>query len=87
MFEFLSRHRTGLTFIVIALVLLSAIAAQVPSPDHPSLLAWGLYAIVSPIQQGIAYSIVGVNELWSHYVALQEVETENTELKAKVAEL
>ena len=87
MIEFLLRHRTGLTFVTIVLVLLSAVAAQVPTPDHPSLLAWGLYAIVSPIQQGIAYSIVGAADLWAHYVGLQEVESENTELKAKVADL
>ena len=39
------------------------------------------------IQQGIAYAIVGAADLWDHYVALQQVESENTELKAKVTEL
>ena len=85
MFEFIARHRTGLTFVLIVLVLLSAIAAQVPAPDHPSLLAWGLYAVVSPIQQVIAYAIVGAGHLFDEYVNLRDVQRENEALKDELS--
>lgn len=81
MFEFIARHRTGLTFIVLVLGFLSMIAAQVPAPDHPSLLAWVLYGIVSPVQQGFAAVANGVNGLLAQYVTLHNVQAENSRLR------
>lgn len=85
MFEFLSRHKTGLTFTVLIIFLLSTIAAQIPSPDHPSILAWAVYGVVSPFQQGIAYTIIGVGDLWEDYIEFREIKQENAALKKELS--
>jgi rod shape-determining protein MreC len=87
MIDFLSRHRTGLTFAVIVMFLFSTIASQVPAPDHPSLLAWGVYAVVSPVQQVISYMIVGARNVWESYVDLRSARAENAALSKEVSEL
>lgn len=87
MIDFIIRHRDGLAFIAIVLILLSSIAAQVPAPDHPSMLAWGVYAVVSPLQQVIAYAFVGARELWSEYVDLRAVRNENVTLREELTNL
>ena len=38
MIGFILRHNTGITYIVIVVILVSTVAAQVPTPKHPSLL-------------------------------------------------
>ncbi len=87
MIGFILRRKTGLTFILIVAVLLSTIAAQVPAPRHPSLLAWAIYAVFSPLQQAVSYVIVGSRDIWSNYVDLREVREENETLREEIAGL
>jgi rod shape-determining protein MreC len=87
MIGFLTRHRTGFTFVAIVIILLSIIAGQVPAPEHPSLLAWGLYAIVSPVQQTAAYAVYGAVDIWENYIDLRSVSEENEALKKELSEL
>lgn len=87
MLEILSQYRTGITCIVLSAVLLSLIAAQVPAPKHPSVLAWAFYAVVSPFQQVAAYTISGAASIWDEYVMLHDVRLENRELKKELARL
>jgi len=87
MIGFIRRHRTGLTFITIVVILISSIAAQVPTSNHPSLLAWVVYSVVSPVQQVISYTIVGARDIWFEYVDLRGVRQENKLLRDEVAKL
>jgi rod shape-determining protein MreC len=87
MIRFFQRHKTGITFIAIIILLISSIAAQVPSPEHPSLLAWAIYSVVSPLQQTIAYAIIGAENVWFDYVDLRSVHQENKALRSEVAAL
>lgn len=86
MISFILRHKTGLTFILIVVVLVSTIAGQVPAPSHPSLLAWTIYAVVSPIQHAVSYLVVGVSSLWEDYLDLRTVRDENKALKKSLIE-
>ncbi|HUX06622.1 MAG TPA: rod shape-determining protein MreC [Acidobacteriota bacterium] len=87
MIGFILRHKTGLSFILIVAVLLSTIAAQVPAPRHPSVLAWAIYAVFSPLQQTVSYVIVGTRDVWSNYVDLRDVRKENETLRGEIAGL
>jgi rod shape-determining protein MreC len=87
MFEFLSRYRTGITCLVLSTVLLTVIAGQVPAQQHPSVLAWALYAVISPFQQVTAYMVTGATDLWEEYLQLHDVRLENRELKRELARL
>jgi rod shape-determining protein MreC len=87
MIGFVLRHKTGLVFIVIVAGLLSAIAAQVPAPRHPSMLAWAIYAVLSPLQQAAAYVIVGAGDIWDNYIDLRGVREENKALRKELGGL
>ena len=84
MFSFIARHKTGLTFILIILFLFSSIAGQVPAPEHPSLLAWVIYTVVSPFQHAASYLVVGVSSVWEEYIDLRGVREENEILRQEV---
>jgi rod shape-determining protein MreC len=87
MIGFILRHKTGLTFILIVTVLLSTIAAQIPAPRHPSLLAWAIFSVLSPLQQGAAYVIIGAENLWTEYIDLRGVREENKALREELGKL
>ena len=87
MINFILRHRTGLTFIATVLVLLSLVAGQVPTPEHQSVLVWAVYAVISPVEQAISHIIIGAGGLWSDYVDLRNVRSENKVLRQEVARL
>jgi len=87
MLDYLARFRAGITCLVLSAILLSVIAAQVPAPEHPSFLAWGVYALISPFQQATAYTVTGVTSIWEEYISLHDVRLENQELKEELARL
>lgn len=84
MFDFIARHKTGLTFLALVLGFLSMIAAQVPAPDHPSLLAWIFYGIVSPVQQAFTAVATNMHGLLDQYVILHNVQNENLKLREEL---
>lgn len=87
MIGFILRHNTGITYIVIVVILVSTVAAQVPAPKHPSLLAWIVYSVFSPVQQAVSYVFVGARDLWTDYVDLRDVREENELLRSELAKL
>lgn len=87
MFPFLRRHKTSLAYIAIVLVLVSVIAAQVPAGRQQSLLAWGVLAVIAPVQQVVFYALAGASEIWKGYIDLRETHLENAELRREIASL
>ena len=85
MLNFITRHKTGIVFILAFIFLLSLIASQITAPDKSSVLTWVVYSAVSPIQQALSYVIVGANELWENYFDLQDVRNQNEVLRTELA--
>jgi rod shape-determining protein MreC len=67
---------TGLLIIIPALVLRASLAR-----DTPSALDTALLRITAPLEAGVAWVIEGVGGMWSRYVAVVDVESENRELR------
>ncbi len=67
---------TGLLILVPALVLRASLARGTPSTLDEALLR-----ITAPLEAGVAWVIEGVGGVWSRYVALVDVESENRELR------
>jgi rod shape-determining protein MreC len=84
MISFILRHKIGLTFILIIMLLLSFIAGQVPASGGQTILAWGIYAVVSPFQSAAASLVIGIRSLWEGYIDLRNVRIENEILKNEV---
>ncbi len=68
---------TGLLVLLPALVLRASLARGTPSALDTALLR-----ITAPLQAGVSWVVEGVGGLWSHYVALVDIEAENRELRA-----
>jgi rod shape-determining protein MreC len=51
------------------------------------VLAWALYAVISPFQQVTAYVITGATDIWEEYIMLHDVRLENRELKQELGRL
>src|SRR5262249_43702447 len=64
--------------VVIPILVLRASLAR----GTPSTLDQALLRITAPLQAGVSWAVEGVGGLWSHYVALIDVEDENRELRA-----
>jgi rod shape-determining protein MreC len=67
---------TGLLILVPALVLRASLTRGTPSTLDEALLR-----ITAPLEAGVAWVIEGVGGMWSRYVALVDVESENHELR------
>lgn len=85
--SYIQHHKTGISFITLLVLLLSLIASQVQAPDHPAVLVWAIYGIVAPVQQAVAYSIIGVQDIWNGYVDLRSTHAENKVLRDKLRQL
>jgi rod shape-determining protein MreC len=67
---------TGILILIPALVLRSSLNSGTPSALDEALLR-----ITAPLQAGTSWIAEGIGGLWSHYVALVDVESENRELR------
>lgn len=68
----------GILIIIPALVLRASMSRGTPSSLDETLLR-----ITAPLQAGVSWIIEGVGGVWSRYVALVSVESENRELRAE----
>jgi rod shape-determining protein MreC len=65
------------------LVILPALVLRASlSRGTPSTLDSALLRITAPLEAGVAWVVEGIGGLWSRYVALVDVESENRELRA-----
>ena len=69
---------TGVLILLPALVLRASLARGTPSAFDQALLR-----ITAPLQAGVSWIAEGIGGVWSRYVALIDVESENRELRAE----
>ena len=67
---------TGVLILVPAAVLRASLNRGTPSGLDEALLR-----ITAPLQTGVSWIAEGIGGIWSHYVALVDVESENRELR------
>lgn len=67
---------TGLLILVPALVLRASLQRGTPSAFDTAILR-----ITAPLEAGVSWIAEGIGGLWSRYVALVDVESENRELR------
>ncbi len=67
---------TGLLLLIPALVLKSSL-----NRGEPSALDEAVLRITAPLQTAVSWVAEGIGGIWSHYVALIDVESENRELR------
>jgi rod shape-determining protein MreC len=68
---------TGLLILLPALVLRASL-----SRGTPSALDQALLRITAPLEAGVSWIVEGIGGMWSRYVALVDIESENRELRA-----
>ena len=69
---------TGLLVLLPALVLRASL-----SRGEPSALDGALLRITAPLEAGVSWIVEGIGGMWSRYVALVDVDSENRELRAE----
>jgi rod shape-determining protein MreC len=67
---------TGLLILIPALVLRASLSHPAPSPFDKAIVR-----ITAPLETGVSWIVEGFGGLWSRYVALVDVESENRELR------
>ena len=67
----------GLLILLPALVLRASLSRGAPSAIDEALLR-----ITAPLEAGVSWVVEGIGGIWSRYVALVDVESENRELRA-----
>ncbi|MDB4955433.1 MAG: rod shape-determining protein MreC [Myxococcales bacterium] len=73
---------TGLLVLLPALVLRASLARGTPSTLDQALLR-----ITAPLEAGVSWIVEGLGGMWSRYVALVDIESENRELRDENAKL
>jgi len=79
------RQRSGYLFISVMLVQILLISAQVNSKTGVPVLERVSFGIFSELQRGLSGGVSGIRGLWSGYIGLRHVKTENDELKRQLA--
>src|SRR5882757_2920007 len=67
----------GILILVPALVLRASLSRGTPSAVDKTFLR-----ITAPLEAGVSWIVEGLGGVWSRYVALVDVESENRELRA-----
>src|SRR5207237_10713224 len=80
--RFVDWSLTALLVLLPALVLRASLSRGTPSTLDEALLR-----ITAPLEAGVAWVIEGVGGMWSRYVALVDVESENRELREENEQL
>ncbi len=81
------RQRTGYLFLAVTLGHIILISAQVQSKSGGRLLEFVIFSGFAEVQRGTSSAIGGVRSVWSNYIALRGLKTENDALKKQVADL
>lgn len=81
------RRSTGLLFSLVVVGHVILISAQVQSKSGGRLLETVLFSAFSEVQRGTSGGIGGVRHIWTDYVALRGVKSENDALKKEIDRL
>ena len=80
------RQRSGYLFVGVILAHILLISAQVSSRSGVPILEAVTFGIFSEVQRGLSSAVHGVTSVWSGYVGLRHVKTENDTLKKQLAD-
>jgi rod shape-determining protein MreC len=80
------RQRAGYLFLAITLGHIVLISAQVNSRSGVPVLEQVTFGVFAEVQRAATSVVSGVRQVWSGYVALRQVRSENIELKRQLAD-
>ena len=80
-----TRQRSGYLFIGVMLANVLIISAQVSSKTGVPVLESVTFGVFSELQRGLSGGVSGIRGLWSGYIGLRHLKTENDELKRQLA--
>ena len=80
-----TRQRSGYLFIGVMLAHVLIISAQVSSKTGVPVLESVTFGVFSELQRGLSGGVSGIRGLWSGYIGLRHLKTENDELKRQLA--
>lgn len=81
------RRRTGYLFLAVIVGHVILISTQVTTKRGVPMLEEAVFGIFSEVQRGANTVMGGVRTSWQDYFALQQVRSENEQLKQQVADL
>ena len=81
------RRRTGYFFLAVIVGHVILISAQVTTKRGVPMLEAAVFGVFSEVQRAANSVTMGVRGTWQDYFALQQVRTENEQLKQQVADL
>ena len=81
------RRRTGYLFLAVIVAHVILISTQVTTKRGVPMLDAAIFEVFSEVQRGANTVAGGVRTSWQDYFALQQVRTENEELKREIADL
>jgi rod shape-determining protein MreC len=81
------RERTGYLFIAVTLAHVILISAQVNTQRGVPLLEAVTFGVFAELQRGASMVVGGTQETWEDYFALQQVRSENEQLRQELSRL
>ena len=81
------RRRTGYLFLAVIVAHVILISTQVTTRRGVPMLDAAIFGIFAEVQRGANAVTTGVRTSWQDYFALQQVRSENEQLKRQVADL
>src|SRR5882672_2066925 len=81
------RRRTGYLFLAVIVGHVILISTQVTTRRGVPMLEDAVFGVFSEVQRGANAVTMGVRTSWQDYFALQQVRTENDELKRQLGDL
>ncbi len=81
------RQRTGYLFIAVTIAHIILISAQVNTRRGVPVLEAVTFGLFAEVQRGATSAVSAFRGLWSDYIALQHVHTENEQLRQELARL
>src|SRR5262245_17284978 len=81
------RQRTGYLFLAVVVAHVVLISTQVTTKRGVPMFEEVVFGVFSEVQRASNTVTEGVRHVWEDYFALQQVHTENTQLKQQLAQL
>ncbi|MGB0589698.1 MAG: rod shape-determining protein MreC [Myxococcota bacterium] len=85
--DFFERHRVGIfSFVAVVMPLfLLYVHGRSPTVRKTTIFEVGLMTMTSPVQEAASDMLSGVDDVWSGYIALADVEKDNERLRREAA--
>ncbi len=81
------KHPTLWVTLALMVTALAIISSHRRDPGSLSLFERAIYALVRPVQSGLAHVLSGLRSTWEDYLALVHAQKENRRLVARIQEL